>query len=94
MTATHSSSAAPFILTVAPSDTTNCVMPFETPSFFSTASRVKGSVAPDEAVENAVSIGADMLRKCCQGRTFPAKRSSSGRVKKVWTARPMATVST
>ena len=58
MTATHSSSAAPFMLTVAPSETTKSAMRRETPSFFSTASSVSGSVAPEEAVEKAVASAA------------------------------------
>ena len=55
--ATHSYKAVPSILIVAPSGSTKLEILFETPSLFSTASIVSGSVADDERVENAVSKG-------------------------------------
>ena len=62
MAATHSYSAVPFMLTVAPSGSTKLDVRFDTPARRSIESMVIGSVAEDEAVENAVkSAGAAAL---------------------------------
>ena len=58
--ATHSYSAVPSMLTVAPSGSTKLVVRFETPALFSTQSMVIGRVAEEDAVENEVSRAGDM----------------------------------
>ena len=52
--ATHSYSAVPSMLTVAPSGSTKLAVRFDTPARCSTHSMVNGSVAELDAVENAV----------------------------------------
>ena len=51
------------MLTVAPIGNTKLEIVLETPALFSTLLIVTGSVAPDEHVENAVTIAEDMARK-------------------------------
>ena len=60
MTTTHSNSAVPSMLTVAPSGRTKLVVPSEMPARRALLS-VTGSVADDEAVEKAISC-AGMIR--------------------------------
>ena len=62
-TPAHSYNAVPSMLTVAPIGSTNDVTRFDTPTLFSTAFIVTGSVAPDELVENAITSGSTMFRK-------------------------------
>jgi hypothetical protein len=50
------------MFTVAPRGRTKLVTRFETPAFFSTHSIVRGSVADDDAVENAVNMAGDIAR--------------------------------
>ena len=71
MAATHSYSAVPSILTVAPRGRTKLEVRLETPAFFSTHSMVTGKVALEDAVENAVSMAGDMARIWRQGFTRP-----------------------
>ena len=65
----------------------------ETPSFCSTAVIVKGSVAPDEEVEKAVSKGVDTALKCLMGLALPINFVSKGRVTNAWTESAKSTVS-
>ena len=58
--AKHSYSAVPSMLTVAPSGRTKLLVRLDTPAFFSRQSIVTGSVAEDDAVENAVSNAGDI----------------------------------
>ena len=63
MAATHSNSAVPSMLTVAPSGRTKLVVRFETPAFFSTHSMVRGKVEAEEDVEKAVNNAGAIARK-------------------------------
>ena len=78
--AQHSYSAVPFMFTVAPSGRTKLEILFDTPMFSSTLFIVTGSVADDDAVENAVSMGFDAPINVLIGSTRPTNRSNSGSV--------------
>ena len=56
MAPTHSKSAVPSMLTVAPIGRVNAATRLETPAFFSTALSVTGRVAPDELVEKVSQL--------------------------------------
>ena len=84
--AAHSYSAVPFMFTVAPSGRTKLDTLFETPILSSTDSIVTGSVADEDAVENAVSIAGDAPLIVFTGSTRPMNRSNSGSVTNAWIA--------
>jgi hypothetical protein len=68
------------MFTVAPSGSTKLDTLFDTPTLSSTQSIVTGSVADEEAVENAVSIACATPRIVLYGRTRPTNLSNSGSV--------------
>lgn len=80
MAATHSYKAVPSILMVAPRGKVKLLILFETPEFSSTAVMVKGKVAPDEEVENAVKIGVAIFFICLKGWAFPSNLVRIGKV--------------
>ena len=67
---------------VAPRGRVKLDILFDTPEFSSTAVMVRGKVAPEEEVENAVSRGVDMFFICLKGRDFPITLTTKGKVMK------------
>ena len=70
---THSMTAVPSMLTVAPMGSVNEDTRSDTPTFSRTVLRVTGSVAAEELVENATSRGSRMFIACFHGDTRPQK---------------------
>ena len=67
-------------MTVAPRGNVKLATLFETPSLTSTAYIVRGSVAFDDDVENAVSSGVAMFLRCFSGLALPSILTDKGRV--------------
>ena len=81
------------MLTVAPIGNTKEVTRLDAPTLFSTASIVTGSVAPEELVEKAMTMGWTMFRKCVIGLIRPTKRKIRGSVINKWKVRPATSIS-
>ena len=78
--ATHSYNAVPSILMVAPRGNTKLEILFDTPAFFSTLLIVRGSVADEEEVENAVVSALAIFLKKLNGFTRAIKCKIRGSV--------------
>jgi hypothetical protein len=70
------------MFTVAPRGRVKLVTLRETPARFWTHSIVKGKVAEEDAVENAVRRAGDIAWKCFQGFSLPTNLRKSGRMTK------------
>ena len=92
MAATHSYKAVPSIFTVAPKGSTKLAVLCDTPARFFTHSIVRGRVADDEAVENAINMAGDITDNCFSGLTPPTNLSKSGNATNACSANAVITV--
>ena len=82
--ATHSYSAVPSMLIVAPSGRQKLVTRSETPEFSRVHFMLSGRVADDEADENAVRIAGAMARNWATGLTPARNLRMIGKVTNTW----------
>src|SRR5947207_2535118 len=87
----HSYSALPAWLIDVPSGITKLAIRSDTPARFSRHSRLSGSVAADEAVENDVSNAGAIAGNNLYGRATPTIRISNGTTSPPYTAIPTST---